>query len=417
MKIKLLIAFISISIFTFILSACSQPTSTGTGNASVESGNTAQKVSANAEIKRTELTENAQFAAELTAEPRLVEAGKDTALTFTVKNKQGQVARDLKIVHEKPMHLLVVSDDLFQFDHVHPEPQPDGSFRLNHKFSNGGVYKLYADFTPQNSPQIVNVFDVTVGGEARQKTPLIADTNFTRTVDGLTFRLKVPQPIKAGAGVMLDFFVADAAGTAVTDLQPYLGAMAHFVVISEDTTKFLHVHAMEGEIAEAKGTDGGAHDMQGHGNMQMDVNPDTTTPAKPTVRAHTEFPSPGLYKLWGQFQRGGKVITVPFVLNIAPGEAATTSAAEVPPGAIKIDLSSKGFEPSQVNVSKGQTVKLAFSRKDDGNCGSEVVFTKLNLKKTLPAGKMTIVEITPTETGDLAFACGMDMLKGKLVVE
>lgn len=410
MQAKILLAIFSISIFIASLAGCSQ-------SSAPEQSAGSQTVLANADIKRKELTENAQFAAELATEPRLVEAGRDATLVFTVRNKQGQVAMDLKVVHEKLIHLLIVSEDLAEFDHVHPERQSDGSFKIVHKFANGGVYKLYADFTPQNSPQIVNLFDVTVGGPARPKAPLVADTDLTKTVDGLTFTLKAERPIKASRGVMLDFFVSDPSGAAVTDLQPYLGAMAHFVVISEDTNRFLHVHASEGETTKTEASEGGQPAMKDHGNMQMDDKPEKAGSAEPTVQAHTEFPSAGLYKLWGQFQRAGKVYTVSFVLDIAAGETNAASADGVPAGAIKIDVTSNGFEPSQVSVARGQTVKLAFNRKDDGNCGSEVVFTKLNVKKDLPAGKTTVVEITPTEAGDLAFTCGMDMLKGKLVVQ
>ena len=221
------------------------------------------------------------------------------------------------------MHLLIVSDDLAFFDHVHPEIQADGNFKLNYKFPAGGVYKLYADFTPEDSPQIVNVFDVPVGGEKRAKTPLVADKEFTKTVDGLTFTMKTKDEFKAAKGLTLNFFVKDADGKTVTDLQPYLGAMAHFVVISEDTTKFLHVHAMEGKTTETKGTGGHSDHNDKHGDMEMDVKPDADNAETPTVMAHTEFPTGGIYKLWGQFQRNGKVFTVPFVLDIAPADAKT----------------------------------------------------------------------------------------------
>ena len=90
----------------------------------------------------------AAFRAEFTAEPREVRAGAPATLVFTVKNSSGETFRDLAIVHEKPMHLLVVSDDLSEFYHIHPNQQVDGSYRVAHTFPNGGRYKLYADFTP-----------------------------------------------------------------------------------------------------------------------------------------------------------------------------------------------------------------------------------------------------------------------------
>lgn len=72
---------------------------------------------------RTSLTGASAYNSELKAEPAEVKAGEQATLIFTIKDERGAAVRDLQIVHEKPMHLLVVSDDLAQFDHVHPEPQ------------------------------------------------------------------------------------------------------------------------------------------------------------------------------------------------------------------------------------------------------------------------------------------------------
>lgn len=412
----------AVLLLALIAGGCSQSDALSAGSPNANStaatnANNQPNAAATTEIKRTELMENAQFAAEMKTEPSgAIEAGREATLVFAVKDKQGALVKDLKIVHEKLMHLLVVSDDLAQFDHVHPEQQPDGTFRLGYKFPNGGKFKLYTDFTPQNSAQIVDVFDVSVAGAGRERTPLVADQELTKQVDGLTFTLKAEQPFTAAKGLALNFYVTDADGKPVTDLQPYLGAMAHFVVISEDATKFLHVHAEAGETTKTKGTGGHEGHNDQHGEMEMDVKTADNNAAKPTVMAHTEFPTAGIYKLWGQFQRNGKVITVPFVFNVGAGETATAENAPVPADAVKVTVSSAGFEPSSVSVKKGQPVKLAFFRKDANNCASEVVFEKLNVKKSLPAGKTTVVEINPQEAGELGFACGMGMFKGKVVV-
>ncbi len=83
---------------------------------------------------------------------------------------------------------------------------------------------------------------------------------------------------------------------------------------------------------------------------------------------------------------------------------------------IKVTVSGKGFTPEQVSVKKGHLVKLAFYRADADNCGSEVVFPKLNIKRALPVGKTVTVSFTPTGSGEIAFACGMNMMRGKVVV-
>ena len=419
MRMKLFLGIILTTISGVVLNGCAGGSTTTTSNQTSANNNLASQniVTASTDIKRTELTENARYAADLKIEPAAAQAGEEVNLIFTVKDKQGEKVKNLKIVHEKLMHLLVVSDDLAQFDHVHPEQQADGSFHLKYKFPNGGVFKLYTDFTPPDAGQIVNVFDVKAGGAIREKTPLVADREFTKTVDGLTFTMKTGEPLQAANSTALNFYVTDAQGKTVTDLQPYLGAMAHFVVISEDATKFLHVHAEGGEMTKTIGT--GGHEGHGdrHGEMEMDVKTDAKNPNTPTVMAHTEFPTGGIYKLWGQFQREGLVFTVPFVLNVAPDDTKTANSTEVPGDAIKVSVSGDGFSPSSINVKKGEIAKIAFFRKDANNCGGEVVFPKLNIKRTLPAGQTTVVEIKPQESGEIAFACGMDMMKGKILVQ
>ena len=86
-------------------------------------------------------------------------------------------------------------------------------------------------------------------------------------------------------------------------------------------------------------------------------------------------------------------------------------------GAIKITVSKNGYEPSEIKVEKDKPVKIAFYRADSQNCGGEVVFPKLNIRQRLPVGETVLVEFTPTDSGEISFACGMNMLKGKVLVQ
>ena len=90
---------------------------------------------------------------------------------------------------------------------------------------------------------------------------------------------------------------------------------------------------------------------------------------------------------------------------------------DLPAGATLITLSANGYEPASVTVNKGQPVKLAFYRTDADNCGGEVVFASRKITKKLPVGKAVVVEFTPETAGEIAFACGMGMYKGKLIVQ
>lgn len=94
----------------------------------------------------------------------------------------------------------------------------------------------------------------------------------------------------------------------------------------------------------------------------------------------------------------------------------TLSKAEAHGSTVKVTVSKQGFSPSTIDVEKGHKVRLEFTRTDAKNCASEVVFTSLNIRKKLPVGKKVVVEFTPDKTGDIAFTCGMGMMKGKVVV-
>lgn len=362
--------------------------------------------------------ESKAFKLEFKSQPTEIQAGTPTELTFTVKDGKGATVKDLQIVHEKPMHLLIVSSDLAEFYHIHPEVQTDGSYRVSETFPNGGDYRLYADFTPIDQAQVVEQIDVKVAGPQRARVALVADQKFEKTVDGLRVVMKPSVPIKAGEELTLDFEAFDAAsGKPATDLQKYLGELAHFVLISEDLKDFVHAHPMsKGQKMDSMnmGSENGEDHNTPHDHSKMESSPKVSSSE---VSAHTAFPRPGLYKIWAQFQRGGKVIVVPFIVDApAADQAKTTQNISVPSDAVKVTVSKNGFEPAEIKGENGKPVMLAFYRADSENCASEVVFSKLNITRKLPVGEVVLVEFTPKEAGDISFACGMNMLKGKVVV-
>ena len=139
----------------------------------------------------------------------------------------------------------------------------------------------------------------------------------------------------------------------------------------------------------------------GDGSTRADVQTDLAVTGKPA-----------------QFGRGVKIITVPFVIkvNAAEGEI-DYSKIEIPAGAIRVTVSKEGFTPKAIEVKAGRPVTLAFIRIDQENCGTEVEFPNLNLKKDLPLGKVVTVDIPAEKPGEFNFACGMNMLKGIVMVE
>ena len=228
------------------------------------------------------------------------EAGKKTTLSIEVVDDGKSRVKDFDVVHEKKLHLLMVSKDLSWFAHEHPELLPDGTMKLDFTFPAGGPHTLYADFRPTGASGQVIQKPVDVKGLAPAPVPLTKDDlGKAKTIAGHQVRLKASS-LTAGESVKLDFLIVKD-GKPVTNLTPYLGAQGHCVIISQDGSQFLHSHP-----------DDGAHDDAG---TAAHAHP--KTPGQVTF--NTQFPGPGLYKIWGQFQHGSDLVVADFVVDVAAG--------------------------------------------------------------------------------------------------
>jgi plastocyanin domain-containing protein len=76
-----------------------------------------------------------------------------------------------------------------------------------------------------------------------------------------------------------------------------------------------------------------------------------------------------------------------------------------------------GYAPAAVRVRAGRPVRLVFDRRDTGSCSEEVVFPDFGIRRFLPTGERTVIEVTPAAPGRYGFTCGMSMLRGTLVAE
>jgi len=83
----------------------------------------------------------------------------------------------------------------------------------------------------------------------------------------------------------------------------------------------------------------------------------------------------------------------------------------------KVVVNEQGFEPAKVTLRAGTPVRITFVRTTDTTCGTEVVFPSLNIERALPLNEPVVIEFTPAKSGEIAFACGMNMLHGAVVVE
>jgi plastocyanin domain-containing protein len=108
-------------------------------------------------------------------------------------------------------------------------------------------------------------------------------------------------------------------------------------------------------------------------------------------------------------------------LGLVPGGLApwpaNARAAEPAPQIREIEIVVDGaYKPDRVTVRKGERVRLKFVRHDYGACTREVVLPALKVKRELPPHKPVVVDLPALEPGEYEFRCGMNMVRGTIVV-
>jgi hypothetical protein len=224
--------------------------------------------------------DSVEYLLEVSHSPTLLKPGVDATLTFRlVDPKTGHPVERFEIVHEKLMHVFFVSANLQFFAHVHPQPQSDGSFRLSIRLPYAGMYRLLADSYPSGSVPQLSVKTLYVLGNS-EPANLVPSPGPLKS-ENLTASLHLdPEPPLAGLLTKMLFTLEPAAG-----LEPYLGAWAHMLAVSEDLIDLLHLHPVL--------ADGG-----------------------PSVQFNLVFPRSCSYRIWTQFQRQGVVNTVVFTVPV-----------------------------------------------------------------------------------------------------
>lgn len=81
-----------------------------------------------------------------------------------------------------------------------------------------------------------------------------------------------------------------------------------------------------------------------------------------------------------------------------------------------VEVTSNGFEPSSLKLKAGVSAKVTFVRKTDETCAKEIMIKEYKIDRKLTLNEGVTIEFTPNK-GEFTFACGMNMIKGKLIVE
>ncbi len=222
-----------------------------------------------------------------------VDAGK-TVLTYDV---------DMT----KLLHMIVVSDDLADFQHIHPVLHANGHFSIDVRTREQGLYHIYIDGVPHGTGRQVFRFDVPIGSDAAAAHRELNPAGDSQRAGPYVVTLD-PVTVPFGEISTIEVSVTKN-GKIANNLHPYLGAMAHGVFIGTQTLAYMHGHGMSDAMLDMAGGDCGD-------SMMLSMRP---LPANSTIDGKFAFeilaPSGQPYDFWLQFVGGKTLYTVPFLVT------------------------------------------------------------------------------------------------------
>lgn len=234
-------------------------------------------------------------------------AGQLSQVFVSIFNtSSGEPVSDLDVVHERRLHIFVLSGDFEHFAHFHPDDFPLG---LNDSYK--GVYSAFYAFP--DTGRYLMVVDYTVNGRNALKSfqidaysergtsesvmgPPVVDYSRSGSFDGYDVSLEAPVEIRPRVEVPLDFRI-ERDGTEVTDLQNLLGSAMHVVVARTDLTNASHTHAY----------------IPSH---TLHVGSMAQRYYGPVVPVRFTFPSGGDYVVFGQFRHDDRIVTTKFFVHV-----------------------------------------------------------------------------------------------------
>lgn len=228
--------------------------------------------------------------------PKIGETVRGTVHLATSAGKP-VTAESLLVVHTQKLHLLVVDETLDEYHHLHPTATDEpGVFAFEFTPRNGGLYRLFGDFTPRATGRglyagadLVVQRDASVMGGTPSVEPRLTRIDET---EGIVFELFADvEEIRINEPADLTLRVARADGEPVA-LDEIMGAKAHMVGFDVTRSGFAHLHPAE----SVQVTEGAAEDL-GFTLLLTD---------------------PGYYRLWAQVKIDGIERFGSFGLKVLP---------------------------------------------------------------------------------------------------
>ena len=252
------------------------------------------------------------------------------------KNRPDTVATALMPDHGHLMHLFLLrAPAMDAFYHLHPTRQPDGAFDATLPSIPAGHYKIFADIVRETGfpDTLIAELDLpaingaSLSGDDSSVINAVAINGGATTTDsalgdGSRMIWDIgPQPLTANRLRRFTFNVLDSNGSAVSNLEPYMGMPLHAEIVKDDFSVFAHVHP-EGSISMAalmlanpvgSGPSSARAAMPDMPGMNSAPHVSAAELAFPFG-----FPQPGDYKIFVQVKRAGRVETAVFNAHVLP---------------------------------------------------------------------------------------------------
>ena len=111
------------------------------------------------------------------------------------------------------------------------------------------------------------------------------------------------------------------------------------------------------------------------------------------------------------------LVLIAVILSAPPFAAPLTAKTRPRVQKFTVKITERGFEPVSLRLRRGVQARITFLRTTEQTCAKEVVLHDFGIRRDLPLNQPVVVTLTPKTKGEFSYTCGMNMMRGKLIVQ